>query len=162
MRAAIWAYIGHGADLISYWQWRDALNGGEANHGALVDVDGEPDPIYEEYSQIGSEFEKAGPAIQGTSPNASVAILHSYPSRWDINWQKMNPAYDAIDGLMSYYTPLHELGYSDRHSPTRPRSLANTSSSLHRAWNFSLALKQITSRTTSREVGTLFSDSVPR
>lgn len=112
MRAAIWADIGHGADLISYWQWRDALNGGEANHGAIVDVDGEPDPIYAEYSQIGSEFEKAGPAIQGTSPDSSVAILHSYPSRWDINWQKMNPAYDAISNLMSYYTPLHELGYT--------------------------------------------------
>ena len=112
MRAAIWADIGHGADLISYWQWRDALNGGEANHGAIVDVDGEPDPIYTEYSQIGREFEKAGWAIKGTSPRASVAILHSYPSRWDINWQKMNPAYDAITYLMSYYTPLHELGYT--------------------------------------------------
>ncbi|WP_373694134.1 beta-galactosidase [Edaphobacter paludis] len=112
MRTAIWADIGHGADLVSYWQWRDALNGGEANHGALVDVDGEPDPIYTEYSQIGREFEKAGSAIQGTSPEASVAILHSYPSRWDINWQKMNPAYDAINSLMSYYTPLHELGYT--------------------------------------------------
>lgn len=112
MRAAIWADIGHGADLISYWQWRDALNGGEANHGALVDVDGEPDPIYAEYSQIGNEFEKVGPAIQGTSVEASVAILHSYPSRWDINWQKMNPAYDAISELMSYYTPLHKLGYT--------------------------------------------------
>jgi beta-galactosidase len=112
LRAAIWADIGHGADLISYWQWRDALNGGEANHGAIVDVDGEPDPIYAEYSQIGREFEKAGPAVKGTSVDSSVAILHSYPSRWDINWQKMNPAYDAINDLMSYYTPLHELGYT--------------------------------------------------
>jgi beta-galactosidase len=112
MRAAIWADVGHGADLVSYWQWRDALNGGEANHGALVDVDGEPDPIYPEYAQIGREFEKAGPAIHGTYVDASVAILHSYPSRWDIDWQRMNPAYDAINELMSYYKPLHELGYT--------------------------------------------------
>jgi len=112
MRDAIWADIGHGADLISYWQWRDALNGGEANHGGIVDIDGEPDPIYTEWSQIGAEFEKAGPAIQGTTVDASVAILHSYPSHWSINWQKMNPNYDAITGLMSYYTPLHELGYT--------------------------------------------------
>ena len=112
MRASVWTDIGHGADLVSYWQWRDALNGGEANHGALIDVDGEPDPIYAEWSQIGSEFEKAGPAIKGTSPEASVAILYSYPSRWDIDWQKMNPAYDAVNELMSYYTPLHELGYT--------------------------------------------------
>lgn len=112
MRAAMWHDIGHGANLISYWQWRDALNGGEQNHGAIVDVDGEPDPIYDEIAQVGREFEKAGPAISGTAVDAHVAILHSYPSRWTINWQKMNPAYDAIDALMSYYSPLHQLGYS--------------------------------------------------
>lgn len=110
MRAAMWHDIGHGADLISYWQWRDALNGGEQNHGAIVDVDGEPDPIYAEIAQVGREFEKAGPVLKGTTVEARVAILHSYPSRWTIDWQKMNPAYDAINELMSYYTPLHELG----------------------------------------------------
>ena len=112
LRSAVWADVGHGADLVSYWQWRDALNGGEANHGGIVDVDGTPDPIYAEYAQIGSEFEKAGPALKGTAVEASVAILHSYPSRWDITWHKMNPEYDAIKALMSYYAPLHELGYS--------------------------------------------------
>jgi beta-galactosidase len=112
LRAAMWHDIGHGANLVSYWQWRDALNGGEQSHGAIVDVDGEPDPIYQEYAQVGLEFEKAGPAISGTSVDARVAILHSYPSRWTIDWQKMNPDYDAIDALMSYYAPLHQLGYT--------------------------------------------------
>ncbi len=112
MRAAIWSYIGHGADLVSYWQWRDALNGGEQNHGAIVDVDGEPDPIYNEYQRTGAEFEKAASAFRGTHVDAKVAILHSYPSRWAINWQKMNPVYDPIDELMSFYSPLHELGFS--------------------------------------------------
>ncbi len=112
IRDSVWADIGLGADLVSYWQWRDALNGGEQNHGALVDVDGEPDPIYAEWAQIGSEFEKAGPALKGTTVDSRVAILYSYPSRWTIDWQKMNPKYDAIEALMSYYTPLHELGYT--------------------------------------------------
>lgn len=112
MRDSVWADIGLGADLVSYWQWRDALNGGEQNHGAMVDVDGEPDPIYAEWAQIGAEFEKAGPALKGTMVNSNVAILYSYPSRWTIEWQKMNPYYDPIAALMSYYTPLHELGYT--------------------------------------------------
>lgn len=112
MRDSVWADIGLGADLVSYWQWRDALNGGEQNHGAIVDVDGEPDPIYAEWGQIGAEFEKAGPALKGTTVDSSVAILYSYPSRWTVDWQKMNPNYDAIDALMSYYAPLHELGYT--------------------------------------------------
>jgi beta-galactosidase len=112
MRDSVWADIGLGADLVSYWQWCDALNGGEQNHGAIVDVDGKPDPIYAEWAQIGIEFEKAGPALEGTRVESSVAILHSYPSLWTIDWQKMNPQYDAIEALMSYYTPLHELGYT--------------------------------------------------
>jgi beta-galactosidase len=112
MRAAIWSYIGHGADLVSYWQWRDALNGSEQNHGAIVDVDGEPDPIYTEYAQTGAELERAAPEIAGTHAHAEVALLHSYPSRWTMNWQRMTPQYDPIDELMSYYEPLRALGYS--------------------------------------------------
>ncbi len=59
----------------------------------------------------GGEFAKAGSAIEGTRVEAQVAILHCYPSRWAINWQRMNPAYDPIDKLMGYYTPLRKLGY---------------------------------------------------
>jgi beta-galactosidase len=112
MRAAVWSDVGHGADLISYWQWRDALNGGEANHGALLDVDNQPDPIYSEWAQVGLEFAKADSLLKNTHPEATVAILHSYPSFWDVNWQKMNPKYDAVTALLSYYTPLHRLGYT--------------------------------------------------
>jgi hypothetical protein len=61
----------------------------------LVDLDGEPDPIYAEWSQIGSDFERAGPALRDTTVESSVAILYSYLSRWTIDWQKMNPKYDA-------------------------------------------------------------------
>ena len=110
MRATIWHDIGHGADAVSYWQWRDGLNGQEQNHGAIVDVDGEPDPIYAEIAQTGREMEKAGPVLQGTTLESSVAILHSYDSRWTLNWQRMSNGYDVIDELLSYYTPLHELG----------------------------------------------------
>jgi beta-galactosidase len=112
MRATIWHDIGHGADAVSYWQWRDDLNGQEQNHGAIVDVDGEPDPIYTEIAQVGWEMEKAGPALQGTSVESKIAILHSYDSRWTLNWQKMVDGYDPIEELLSYYAPLHELGNS--------------------------------------------------
>jgi len=112
MRTTMWHDIGHGANLVSYWQWRDALNGGEQNHGAIVDVDGEPDPIYAEIAKVGQEFERASATLAGTSVESSVAILQSYPSRWNLNWQRMNPAYDPINELLSYYKPLHGLGYS--------------------------------------------------
>jgi beta-galactosidase len=112
MRATIWHDIGHGADTISYWQWRDGLNGQEQNHGAIVDVDGDPDPIYGEIAQAGEEMEKAASALRGTTVESKVAILHSYDSRWTLSWQRMVSGYDPIEDLLSYYKPLHKLGNS--------------------------------------------------
>lgn len=119
MRAVMWHDIGHGADAIAYWQWRDALNGWEQNHGAIVDVDGLPEPLYAEMAQVGAEFEKAGPALAGTAVKSEVAVLHSYESRWDINWQRLHKNYDPIELLISYYKPLRQLRRSvDIVSPT--------------------------------------------
>jgi len=104
VRAMAWHDIGHGADTVSYWQWRSALNGQEQYHGTLVGPDGTPDPLYPEIAQIGREFEKASPVLAGTSVKSEVAILHSYDSRWAIQWQKHNKDYKGV--ILSYYGPL--------------------------------------------------------
>lgn len=113
MHAAVWADIGHGADAVSYWQWRDTLNGNEEVHrGQIENTDGTPAPIYDEWAQTGSELEKAGSALAGTSVHANVAIIYSYDSRWALEWQRNGtlPVYDPVEGLLSFYRPLHELG----------------------------------------------------
>jgi beta-galactosidase len=107
-RAMAWQAVGHGADAVLYWQWRSALNGQEQYHGSLVGPDGEPLPIYSEVSQIGSEFERAGAALAGTTPKAQVAILHSYDSRWAIDFQVFNRHYDQLSVLLDYYRPLRQ------------------------------------------------------
>jgi beta-galactosidase len=112
MRAMAWNDIGHGADAVLFWQWRSALNGQEEYHGALVGADGTPVPIYDEAKQIGAEFEKAAPALAGTTIDSQVAILHDYDSRWAINWQRHNSAFDPVAALVSYYAPLRALARS--------------------------------------------------
>ena len=109
VRAMAWHDIGHGADTVSYWQWRSALNGQEQYHGTLVGPDGTPDPLYPEIAQIGKEFEKASPVLAGTSVKSEVAILHSYDSRWAIEWQKHNKNYDPVEEILSYYGPLRAI-----------------------------------------------------
>jgi beta-galactosidase len=119
VRAMAWLDVGHGADAVSYWQWRSALNGQEEYHGTIVGADGTPVPLYSEVSQIGQEFAKAGPALAGTSPKSQVAILHSYDSRWAIQWQKHNSKYDPVEEIISYYEPLRSIAQSiDIVSPT--------------------------------------------
>ena len=105
-RAMAWQAVGHGADAVLYWQWRSALNGQEQYHGALVGPDGEPLPIYAEIAQTGAEFERAAQALNGTAPVAQVALLHSYDSRWAIDFQPHNRNYDQLEVLLGYYAPL--------------------------------------------------------
>jgi beta-galactosidase len=107
-RAMAWQAIGHGADAVLYWQWRDALNGQEQYHGALVGPDGAPLPIYAEISRIGSEFERASSTLKGTKPVAQVALLVSYDSRWAIDFQPHNHNYDQLEVLLGYYRPLRD------------------------------------------------------
>ena len=117
-RAMAWQAVGHGSDAIVYWQWRNALNGQEQYHGALVGVDGEPLPIYQEVSQIGRDFAQSSEAVAGTEPVAAVAILHDYDSRWAIDWQRHNQQYDQIEVLLDTYRPLKkQLGAVDIVSP---------------------------------------------
>jgi beta-galactosidase len=121
VRAMAWHAVGHGADAVSYWQWRSALNGQEEYHGTLVGPDGAPVPLYSEAQELGAEFAKAGPALAGTSPKSEVAILHSYDSRWAIDWQRHNKEYDPVTEIASYYKPLRAISQSvDIIPPTAP------------------------------------------
>lgn len=105
-RALAWQTIAHGADAVLYWQWRSALNGQEQYHGALIGADGQPLPIYEEIARIGKDFAQASAALAGTAPVAQVALLHSYDSRWAIDYQPHNHNYDQLEVLLDYYRPL--------------------------------------------------------
>lgn len=113
-RAMAWQAIGHGADGILYWQWRNALNGQETMHGSILGPDGAPLPIYAEVSRIGREMAKAAPVLAGTTPVSPVAILQDYPSRWSIDFQLHHKDYDQIAVLLDYYAPLKDaLGSVD-------------------------------------------------
>jgi beta-galactosidase len=113
-RAMAWQAIGHGADGILYWQWRNALNGQETMHGSILGPDGTPLPVYPEVARIGREMAKATPVIAGTHPVSPVGILQDYPSRWAIDFQQHHKDYDQIEVLLDYYRPLKDaLGAVD-------------------------------------------------
>lgn len=111
-RAMAWQAVGHGADAVLYWQWRDALNGQEQYHGALVGPDGSPLPIYREIGVIGSDFERAASTLKETHPVAQVALLVSYDSRWAIDFQPHNRNYDQLEVLLDYYRPLRDRQFT--------------------------------------------------
>jgi len=111
-RALAWQTIGHGADAVLYWQWRDALNGQEQYHGSIVGPDGKPLPIYSELQELGVDFQKTSEALAGTSPYSDVAILHDYDSRWAIDFQPHTKLYDQQAVLLRFYKPLEDFAQS--------------------------------------------------
>jgi beta-galactosidase len=107
MRAMAWHAVAHGADAVLYWQWRSALNGQEQYHGTLIDQSGQPRLVYEEVRRLGEEFARVSPLLAGsTTPQARVAILNSYDSRWSIRWQRHHQDFDYRAHLLHYYRPL--------------------------------------------------------
>ncbi len=121
VREMAWQAVGHGADAVEYWQWRSALNGQEQYHGTLVGPDGEPVPVYPEIQQVGAEFEKAAPALAGTTPHSSVAIIESYDSRWAIDFQRHAAKFDPVTELVSFYRPLRDMAQAvDLVNPDAP------------------------------------------
>jgi beta-galactosidase len=107
--AMAWHAMGHGSEAVEYWQWRSDLNEQEEYHGTLVGADGSPVPVYDEVKQIGADFQRAGAVLEGTTVESQVAILHDYNSRWAINWQRHNQAFDPVNALVSYYGPLRSM-----------------------------------------------------
>lgn len=112
VRAMAWHGVGHGADEVSYWQWRSALNGQEEIHGTLVGPDGEPEPLLEEVAQTAKEFAELQGAFRDTRVVSEVAMLNDYDSRWAIDWQKHTEKYDQFAILKSYYHALRKISQS--------------------------------------------------
>ena len=111
-RAMAWHNIGHGADEVSYWQWRSALNGQEQLHGTLVGPNGQPMPLLEEVTQTAKEFADLQGAFRGTRVVSEVALLNDYDSRWALDWQKHTSKYDSFALLKSYYHALRKISQS--------------------------------------------------
>jgi len=121
VRAMAWHDVGHGADEVSYWQWRSALNGQEEIHGTLVAPDGKPVPLREEVARTAKEFADLQAAFRDTRVVSEVALLQDYESRWAINWQKHTDKYDQFAVLKSWYHALRKISQSiDIVSPDVP------------------------------------------
>jgi beta-galactosidase len=105
-RTMAWHAVAHGADAVSYWQWRSAPGGQEQYHGTLVDQSGQPRPFYDEVQQLGRELAAASSLLAGSAPVSRVAILSCYDSRWSVQAQPHHRDFDYVAHLEHYYRPL--------------------------------------------------------
>ncbi|MDB5621801.1 MAG: beta-galactosidase [Devosia sp.] len=83
--ARLWAWeaFAHGAEVVSYFRWRQAPFGQEQMHAGLLRPDSEPAPAYHEASQVAQELRQTGMA--GVTARGKVALVYDYESEWA--WQ---------------------------------------------------------------------------
>lgn len=90
VRLKTYQAIAHGADGVIYFRWRQALAGSEQYHSGLLDHTGRATLGYGEARQIGDELQRLAPLLRDTGPDADVAILLDYDSRWVLEQQPHN------------------------------------------------------------------------
>ncbi|MGI9354773.1 MAG: beta-galactosidase [Rhizobiaceae bacterium] len=108
----------HGAEVVSYFRWRQAPFAQEQMHSGLNRPDNSPDRGLEEVTQVAKEIAALPEAESG---QAKVALVFDYPSLWATDIQPQGVDYDAFSLILEWYSALRKLGQSvDIVSPKMP------------------------------------------
>jgi beta-galactosidase len=83
-RQVAWALVARGARMIGYWHWHTLHAGTETYWGGILPHSGRPGRTYQQVSQLGSEFARAGELAAGLVPDADIAMIFDMPSRWSM------------------------------------------------------------------------------
>lgn len=73
-------FASRGATLLAYWHWHTLHYGFETYWGGVLGHDLEPNRIFGEVSELGAELARLAPELDGLTPHADVAMLHSRDS----------------------------------------------------------------------------------
>jgi beta-galactosidase len=130
----LWAYrsIAHGASGINFFRWRPCRWGQEEYWHAVLPHSGRPNRRYRELKQMGAELNQIGALIDMTRPEAKVAVVLSYQSRWSLDavsssgvlpLQFSNDGMNAHAAAGAYHEALMDLSIcTDAMDPTEDLS----------------------------------------
>lgn len=105
-----WEAIAHGAEVVSYFRWRQAPFAQEQMHAGLNKPDGSPDIAAVEATQVAKELSVLNLEVN-TDP-ADVALVFDYPSIWMTQIQPQGRDYDPIAICFAFYSAARKLGLS--------------------------------------------------
>ncbi|OQW41686.1 MAG: beta-galactosidase [Proteobacteria bacterium SG_bin5] len=97
----------HGAELTSYFRWRQAPFGQEAHHAGLLRPDSQEDQ--------GAIEARAAARVLATigalgAARAHVALLFSYPASWAFETQPQGKSFRYLELAFQWYSALRRLG----------------------------------------------------
>lgn len=109
VRLWTWEAIAHGADVVSYFRWRQAPFAQEQMHSGLQRPDGRPADCTEEILKTASEIKNLG-SVQ--TKQADVALIFDYASAWAWDTQPQSQDFDYFRLVYEAYSGLRRLGLS--------------------------------------------------
>lgn len=99
--------MAHGAELVSYFRWRQAPFAQEQMHAGLLRPDHVEDQGAKEARQVAAEI----PAVAEPGRTApSVALLFSYEAAWLFETQPQGQSFQYLQLVFSMYSALRQLG----------------------------------------------------
>jgi beta-galactosidase len=109
----LWAYeaFAHGAELVSYFRWRQCPYAQEQMHSGLNLPNNELSPGGLEVRQAAREIAgSTALSTLGAPTRASVAIVFDYETQWMFEIQRHGKTFDYQTLAFDYYEALRELG----------------------------------------------------
>jgi beta-galactosidase len=106
VRLWTWEAFAHGAELVSYFRWRQAPFAQEQMHAGLTRPDRVDDVAAGEVRQVAAELR----GITPTPAPAKVALLFDYASIWLLDIQRQGRDFDPLRLAFEWYGALRGLG----------------------------------------------------
>lgn len=104
-----WEAIAHGAEVVSYFRWRQAPFAQEQMHAGLLRPDDTPATGMSEAAQVAGEITALGSVDQ---EQAAVALIFDYPSDWVWSTLPQGADFDYFRLVFSAYRALRRVGLS--------------------------------------------------
>ncbi len=112
VRLWTWEAFAHGAEVVSYFRWRQFPQAQEQYHAGLNRPDFEPDVGYFEAGQVTKELDLLSPAPLPPSSLAPVAFVFDYEADWLYRAQPQGYEWNYRDIAWIFYKALRGLGLS--------------------------------------------------
>lgn len=109
VRLWTWEAFAHGAELVSYFRWRQCPYAQEQMHSGLHAPDDTLSQGGQEVAQVGEELRALGTARYATQ-HASVALLFDYEADWVVSAQPHGADFDYQHHVFEWYSALRSLG----------------------------------------------------
>lgn len=108
----LWAYeaFAAGAEVVSYFRWRQAPFAQEQMHEALLLPNSEPNEAFHVVSDVAKELAALDAAVETT--RADVALVFDYESEWAWKIQPQGADFSYFGLVTAFYTALRRHGVS--------------------------------------------------